>query len=67
MFDIVVYGWHYLPKEEITKDDDIFKLIWSPAFCLCRKGVRMAYDTRTSMALFRSFTASDYVAAQCLR
>ncbi|KAI5661290.1 hypothetical protein M9H77_20613 [Catharanthus roseus] len=26
-----------------------------------------SYDTRINMALFRSFTASDYVAAQCLR
>ncbi|XWS63056.1 hypothetical protein CRYUN_Cryun06bG0064100 [Craigia yunnanensis] len=31
------------------------------------KGVKLAYDTRINMALFRSFTASDYVAAQCLR
>ncbi|XVF44907.1 hypothetical protein PTKIN_Ptkin02bG0160900 [Pterospermum kingtungense] len=31
------------------------------------KGAKLTYDTRTSMALFRSFTASDYVAAQCLR
>ncbi|XP_059445552.1 fatty acid amide hydrolase isoform X1 [Corylus avellana] len=31
------------------------------------KDVRMTYDTRTSLALFQSFTASDYVAAQCLR
>ncbi|XVE49415.1 hypothetical protein DITRI_Ditri01bG0080900 [Diplodiscus trichospermus] len=31
------------------------------------KGVKLTCDTRTNMALFRSFTASDYVAAQCLR
>ncbi|XP_022725347.1 fatty acid amide hydrolase isoform X2 [Durio zibethinus] len=31
------------------------------------KGVKLTYDTRTSMALFRTFSASDYVAAQCLR
>ncbi|GMI78719.1 fatty acid amide hydrolase [Hibiscus trionum] len=31
------------------------------------KGVKLTYDTRTSMALFRTFTASDYVASQCLR
>ncbi|EEF44079.1 glutamyl-tRNA(gln) amidotransferase subunit A, putative [Ricinus communis] len=31
------------------------------------KGVRLTYDTRTSLALFQSFSASDYVAAQCLR
>ncbi|KAL5541242.1 hypothetical protein UlMin_042715 [Ulmus minor] len=31
------------------------------------KGVRLTYDTRTSMALFQSFTAGDYVSAQCLR
>ncbi|CAM8935262.1 unnamed protein product [Rhodiola kirilowii] len=28
---------------------------------------RLAYDTRTNLALFRSFSASDYVAAQCIR
>lgn len=31
------------------------------------KGVRLNYDSRTSVALFRSFNASDYIAAQCLR
>ncbi|CAL0309482.1 unnamed protein product [Lupinus luteus] len=43
--------------------------------CLCAlnpdiedgKGGNLTYDTRTSLALFRSFTAADYVAAQCLR
>ncbi|GMI83740.1 fatty acid amide hydrolase [Hibiscus trionum] len=35
--------------------------------CEGGKGVKLTYDVRTSMALFRSFTASDYVAAQCLR
>ncbi|KAJ1396560.1 Amidase, conserved site [Sesbania bispinosa] len=43
--------------------------------CLCSlnpdcedgKGVKLTYDTRVSLALFRSFTAADYVAAQCLR
>lgn len=34
---------------------------------VCRKGVRLTYDTRTNMALFRSFTASEYVAAQRIR
>lgn len=32
-----------------------------------RKGPRLTYDTRTNLALFRSFTAADYVAAQRLR
>ncbi|KAK8659719.1 hypothetical protein V6N13_029913 [Hibiscus sabdariffa] len=31
------------------------------------KGVKLTYDTRANMALFRTFTASDYVAGQCLR
>ncbi|KAF9665864.1 hypothetical protein SADUNF_Sadunf16G0169100 [Salix dunnii] len=31
------------------------------------KGVRLNYDSRTSVRLFRSFNASDYIAAQCLR
>ncbi|KAF8013856.1 hypothetical protein BT93_I1652 [Corymbia citriodora subsp. variegata] len=35
--------------------------------CENGKGTELNYDSRTSMALFRSFTASDYVAAQCLR
>ncbi|KAG2704889.1 hypothetical protein I3760_05G027600 [Carya illinoinensis] len=35
--------------------------------CEDGKAARMTYDSRTSLALFRSFTASDYVAAQCLR
>ncbi|OIT26725.1 PREDICTED: fatty acid amide hydrolase-like [Nicotiana attenuata] len=43
--------------------------------CLCSmnpdcedgKGPRLTYDTRTNLALFRSFTAADYVAAQRLR
>ncbi|KAG4971610.1 hypothetical protein JHK82_037275 [Glycine max] len=43
--------------------------------CLCSlnpdcedgRGVNLTYDTRTSLALFRSFTAADYVAAQCIR
>nr|GMC89629.1 fatty acid amide hydrolase-like [Ipomoea batatas] len=34
---------------------------------VCRKGVRMTYDTRTNLALSRSFTASEYVAAQRIR
>ncbi|BFG41324.1 hypothetical protein CerSpe_275990 [Prunus speciosa] len=36
-------------------------------YCEDGHGARLSYDTRTSMALFRSFSASDYVAAQCLR
>ncbi|KAL5096522.1 hypothetical protein RYX36_000849 [Vicia faba] len=43
--------------------------------CLCSlnpdceegKDVKLTYDTRTSLALFRSFTAADYIAAQCIR
>lgn len=31
------------------------------------KREKFTNDTRTNLALFRSFTASDYVAAQCLR
>ncbi|CAL5434233.1 unnamed protein product [Camellia sinensis] len=31
------------------------------------KGGKLTYDTRTNLALFRSFSASDYVAAQRLR
>ncbi|MCD9559004.1 hypothetical protein HAX54_016719 [Datura stramonium] len=35
--------------------------------CSDGKGERLTYDTRTNLALFRSFTAADYVAAQRLR
>lgn len=35
--------------------------------CEDGKGTELNYDSRTSMAIFRSFTASDFVAAQCLR
>ncbi|CAI9104157.1 OLC1v1002782C1 [Oldenlandia corymbosa var. corymbosa] len=31
------------------------------------KGKYFSYDVRTNLSLFRSFTAADYVAAQCLR
>lgn len=31
------------------------------------KSARLTYDSRINLALFRSFTASDYIAAQCLR
>ncbi|KAF9665866.1 hypothetical protein SADUNF_Sadunf16G0169400 [Salix dunnii] len=31
------------------------------------KGVRLNHDSRTNVRLFRSFRASDYIAAQCLR
>ncbi|XP_060168005.1 fatty acid amide hydrolase-like isoform X2 [Lycium barbarum] len=36
-------------------------------YCYEGKGERLTYDTRTTLALFRSFTAADYVAAQRLR
>ncbi|KAK2987419.1 hypothetical protein RJ640_018556 [Escallonia rubra] len=35
--------------------------------CEDGNGVKLTYDTRTNLALFRSFSASDYVAAQRLR
>jgi Asp-tRNA(Asn)/Glu-tRNA(Gln) amidotransferase A subunit family amidase len=35
--------------------------------CEDGKGVKLTYDTRTSLALFQSFTAADYIAAQCIR
>ncbi|WOK94443.1 fatty acid amide hydrolase [Canna indica] len=36
-------------------------------YCEAGKGSQLTLDTRTSLALFRSFSASDYVAAQRLR
>lgn len=35
--------------------------------CEDGKGSRLTYDTRTNLALFRSYTATDYVSAQRLR
>ncbi|XP_028184920.1 fatty acid amide hydrolase-like [Glycine soja] len=35
--------------------------------CKDEKGVNLTYDTRTSLALFWSFTTADYVVAQCIR
>lgn len=35
--------------------------------CEDGKGVKLTHDTRTNLALFGSFSASDYVAAQCIR
>ncbi|XP_048424662.1 fatty acid amide hydrolase [Pyrus x bretschneideri] len=37
------------------------------AYCEDGYGAKLSYDSRTSVALFRSFSASDYIAAQCLR
>ncbi|XAR52992.1 N-(long-chain-acyl)ethanolamine deacylase [Bertholletia excelsa] len=36
-------------------------------FCEDGEGKKLTYDTRTNLALFKSFTASDYVASQRLR
>jgi Asp-tRNA(Asn)/Glu-tRNA(Gln) amidotransferase A subunit family amidase len=36
-------------------------------YCEAGKNSKLSYDTRTSFAIFRSFSASDYIAAQCLR
>ncbi|KAJ4887658.1 Fatty acid amide hydrolase [Raphanus sativus] len=36
-------------------------------YCEAGKNSKLSYDTRTSFAIFKSFSASDYIAAQCLR
>ncbi|KAG5585533.1 hypothetical protein H5410_045967 [Solanum commersonii] len=36
-------------------------------FFVTRKGAILTYDTRTDLAFFHSFTATEYVAAQLLR
>ncbi|CAA7034814.1 unnamed protein product [Microthlaspi erraticum] len=36
-------------------------------YCEAGKNSKLSYDTRTSFAIFRSFSAADYIAAQCLR
>ncbi|CAF1921840.1 unnamed protein product [Brassica oleracea var. botrytis] len=36
-------------------------------YCEDGKTPKLSYDTRTSFAIFKSFSASDYIAAQCLR
>lgn len=33
----------------------------------CRRGSKLTYDTRTNLALFRSLSATDYIAAQQIR
>lgn len=43
------------------------RIILVPFLCLYRKDVKLTYDTHINLVLFQSFTASDYVAAQCLR
>ncbi|KAL0863048.1 hypothetical protein Bca101_042166 [Brassica carinata] len=36
-------------------------------YCEAGKNSKLSYDTRTSFAIFRSFSASDYISAQCIR
>ncbi|VVB17995.1 unnamed protein product [Arabis nemorensis] len=36
-------------------------------YCEAGKNSKLTYDTRTSFAIFRSFSASDYIASQCIR
>ncbi|KAI4299200.1 hypothetical protein L6164_032681 [Bauhinia variegata] len=56
-------------------DMQVSHLVSIGSECLCGlnpdcedgKAKKLSYDTRTSMALFRSFTAADYVAAQRIR
>ncbi|CAN6821932.1 unnamed protein product, partial [Brassica oleracea] len=36
-------------------------------YCEAGKKSKLSYDIRTSFAVFRSFSASDYISAQCIR
>ncbi|CAG7871589.1 unnamed protein product [Brassica rapa] len=36
-------------------------------YCEAGKNSKLSYDTRTSFAIFRSFSASDYISSQCIR
>lgn len=65
---ICYYRWLILDSGYLYLAIFMRNLCWFLLLLFChRKGVKLTYDTRTSMALFRSFTAADYVAAQCIR
>lgn len=65
----MVWDWHlkHILDRSFRFHSLFHNYIFYLTFLVCRNGVRLTYDTRTNMALFRSFSASDYVAAQCLR
>ncbi|TYH90536.1 hypothetical protein ES332_A13G055100v1 [Gossypium tomentosum] len=64
--EIVIPELHEMRTAHVVSIGSETKCSLNPD-CEDGKGVKLTYDTRISMALFRSFTASDYVAAQCLR
>lgn len=72
----MVWGWHMKECSCSFYDPNsfgfhlylmLFLLIFFFSLFVCRYGAKLSYDSRTSVALFRSFSASDYIAAQCLR
>ena len=64
---------HFLPRENNSQNYSTIKLllegvILSKIFLLSsRRRTEFTLDTRTSLALFGSFSSTDYVASQCIR
>ncbi|PSS29235.1 Fatty acid amide hydrolase [Actinidia chinensis var. chinensis] len=64
--DIVIPELHEMRLAHLVSIGSESLCVLTPD-CEDGKDVKLTYDTRTNLALFQSFTASDYVAAQCLR
>ncbi|XP_068319896.1 fatty acid amide hydrolase [Pyrus communis] len=66
MVEIVVPELHEMRTAHLVSIGSEFLNAINP-YCEDGYGAKLSYDSRTSVALFRSFSASDYIAAQCLR
>ncbi|CAN6543893.1 unnamed protein product [Malus baccata var. baccata] len=66
MAEIVVPELHEMRTAHLISIGSEFLNALNP-YCEDGYGAKLSYDSRTSVALFRSFSASDYIAAQCLR
>ncbi|KAB2634693.1 fatty acid amide hydrolase-like [Pyrus ussuriensis x Pyrus communis] len=66
MVEIVVPELHEMSTAHLVSIGSEFLNGMNP-YCEDGYGAKLSYDSRTSVALFRSFSASDYIAAQCLR
>ncbi|KAM1242636.1 hypothetical protein ACFX2G_034971 [Malus domestica] len=66
MVEIVVPELHEMRTAHLISIGSEFLNALNP-YCEDGYGAKLSYDSRTNVALFRSFSASDYIAAQCLR
>ncbi|KAM2605007.1 hypothetical protein TB2_033859 [Malus domestica] len=66
MVEIVVPELHEMRTAHLISIGSEFLNALNP-YCEEGYGAKLSYDSRTNVALFRSFSASDYIAAQCLR